>query len=233
VHVHDVGAAIQAGIEAGRPHRIAVTHFGDQQRARTAVSPRGPVAVVACAAGEGLAQVFSAAGAVPHEHFLKSQLDWQEAAVKAGVAQLEKVLEIEVFLDELPVAARETLQKETGEGKCGEITKTDEEGETLYETEITRDGKTRSVSVNAKGQVVYREEPIALADAPDAVQKVFHAQLDAGAAPSKITKITSDGEVSYLGEWTAQGACRTLTVAADGKVPSSEPESPAETTAKP
>jgi uncharacterized protein len=64
VHVHDVGAAIQAGIEAGRPHRIAVTHFGDQQRARTAVSPRGPVAVVACAAGEGLAQVFSAAGAV-------------------------------------------------------------------------------------------------------------------------------------------------------------------------
>jgi dihydroxyacetone kinase-like predicted kinase len=65
VHVNDVGAAIQAGIEAGRPHRIAVTHFGDQQRARTALSSRGPVAVVACAAGEGLAKVFSAAGAVP------------------------------------------------------------------------------------------------------------------------------------------------------------------------
>ena len=67
VHVHtdDVGAAIQAGIEAGRPHRIAVTHFGDQQRARTAVSPRGPVAVVACAAGTGLAEVLRAAGAQP------------------------------------------------------------------------------------------------------------------------------------------------------------------------
>jgi len=65
VHVHDVGAAIQAGIEAGRPHRIAVTHFGDQQRARTSLSPRGPVAVVACAAGIGLAEVFSAAGALP------------------------------------------------------------------------------------------------------------------------------------------------------------------------
>jgi DAK2 domain fusion protein YloV len=66
VHVHadDVGAVIQAGIEAGRLHRIAVTHFGDQQRARTAASPYGPVAVVACAAGEGLAEVFSAAGAV-------------------------------------------------------------------------------------------------------------------------------------------------------------------------
>jgi hypothetical protein len=65
VHVDDVGAAIQAGIEAGRPHRIAVTHFGDQQRARTAHSARGPVAVVACAAGEGLAEVFRTAGAVP------------------------------------------------------------------------------------------------------------------------------------------------------------------------
>jgi para-nitrobenzyl esterase len=29
---------------------------------------------------------FSAAGAVPHEHFLKAQLDWQEAAVKAGAS---------------------------------------------------------------------------------------------------------------------------------------------------
>jgi uncharacterized membrane protein YkoI len=144
-----------------------------------------------------------------------------------------KVLEIEVFLEELPVEAREALEKEAGEGKCGEITKTDEEGETLYETEITRNGKPRSVSVNAKGQVVYQEESIALADAPDAVQKAFHAQLDAGAGPSKICKITSDGEVSYLGEWMAQGACRTLTVAADGKALAAEPESPAETTAKP
>ena len=65
VHVDDVGAAIQAGIEAGRPHRIAVTHFGDQERARTAKWARGSVAVVACAAGQGLADVFTAAGALP------------------------------------------------------------------------------------------------------------------------------------------------------------------------
>jgi len=65
VHVDDVGAAIQAGIDAGRPHRIAVTHFGDQERARTAQWAHGSVAVVACAAGEGLAEVFTAAGALP------------------------------------------------------------------------------------------------------------------------------------------------------------------------
>jgi dihydroxyacetone kinase-like predicted kinase len=63
-HVDDVGAAIQAGIEAGRPHRIAVTHFGDQKRARTAQWSHGSVAVVACAAGAGLAEVITAAGAL-------------------------------------------------------------------------------------------------------------------------------------------------------------------------
>ena len=64
VHVDDVGAAIEAGIEAGRPHRIAVTHFGDQERARTTQSALGAVAVVACAPGEGLADMFRAAGAM-------------------------------------------------------------------------------------------------------------------------------------------------------------------------
>ncbi|MBK7610663.1 MAG: DAK2 domain-containing protein [Actinomycetales bacterium] len=60
VHVDDPGAAIEAGVEAGRPHRIVVTHFGDQ--IRHAPDPAA-LAVVACAAGEGIAEVFRAAGA--------------------------------------------------------------------------------------------------------------------------------------------------------------------------
>ncbi len=64
VHVDDVGAAIEAGIEAGRPHRIVVTHFGDQYRTRTTPEAAGAVAVVAWAAGEGLAEVLHVAGAV-------------------------------------------------------------------------------------------------------------------------------------------------------------------------
>ncbi len=60
VHVDDVGAAIEAGIAAGRPHRIRVTHFHDQMQSRPDTAA---LAVVACAAGEGLAGVFRAAGA--------------------------------------------------------------------------------------------------------------------------------------------------------------------------
>ena len=40
VHVDDVGAAIEAGIEAGRPHRIRVTHFAEQIAAARAAAPR-------------------------------------------------------------------------------------------------------------------------------------------------------------------------------------------------
>jgi DAK2 domain fusion protein YloV len=60
VHVDDVGAAIEAGIEAGRPYRIRVTHFRDQARRP---GPRGERAVVAVVRGEGLAGLCAGAGA--------------------------------------------------------------------------------------------------------------------------------------------------------------------------
>ena len=65
VHVDDVGAALEAGIEAGRPYRVRVTHFAEQvaetrQRASTRTGRR----IVAVAAGPGLGTLFEEAGAV-------------------------------------------------------------------------------------------------------------------------------------------------------------------------
>jgi uncharacterized protein len=63
VHVDDVGAAIEAGIAAGRPHRIAVTHFAEQA-ARAGRQPvRSGRGVVVMAAGPGLRRLFGEAGA--------------------------------------------------------------------------------------------------------------------------------------------------------------------------
>ncbi|MSZ77488.1 MAG: DAK2 domain-containing protein, partial [Actinobacteria bacterium] len=65
VHVDDVGAAIEAGIEAGRPHRIRVTHFADDGSTREQPeTPRTGRRVVAVAAGPGLRELFEEAGAV-------------------------------------------------------------------------------------------------------------------------------------------------------------------------
>ncbi|MFE5869949.1 DAK2 domain-containing protein [Streptomyces roseifaciens] len=71
VHVDDAGAAVEAGIEAGRPHRIRITHFAGAA-AGAAAAPAGDPgrtreparrAVVAVVPGEGLAGLCADAGA--------------------------------------------------------------------------------------------------------------------------------------------------------------------------
>jgi fatty acid kinase len=73
VHVDDIGAAIEAGIVAGRPHGISVIHLdeqvharhdarGDANRLRPAPDPASRGAVVV-AAGDGLTALFEAEGA--------------------------------------------------------------------------------------------------------------------------------------------------------------------------
>ncbi len=86
-HVDDAGAAVEAGIDAGRPHRVRITHLVTDWSRRHRVTVTAdvddpaPVAdgsctgaahrsrgqrsgIVACTVGEGLADVFRAAGAV-------------------------------------------------------------------------------------------------------------------------------------------------------------------------
>jgi DAK2 domain fusion protein YloV len=68
VHVDDAGAAVEAGVEAGRPYRIRITHFGlgDVHTAGAAGRPpreRAQRAVVAVVPGEGLAGLYTEAGA--------------------------------------------------------------------------------------------------------------------------------------------------------------------------
>ncbi len=67
VHVDDAGAAVEAGVEAGRPYRIRITHFGHGD-AHTTHAERPPReraqrAVVAVVPGEGLAGLYAEAGA--------------------------------------------------------------------------------------------------------------------------------------------------------------------------
>ncbi|MFD5394538.1 DAK2 domain-containing protein [Streptomyces sp. NPDC127097] len=63
VHVDDAGAAVEAGIEAGRPYRVRITHFGGVPRAKEpAMTARAVVAVVT---GAGLAGLCAEAGATP------------------------------------------------------------------------------------------------------------------------------------------------------------------------
>ncbi|MFJ4681119.1 MULTISPECIES: DAK2 domain-containing protein [unclassified Kitasatospora] len=66
VHVDDAGAAVEAGVEAGRPHRIRITHFAEAaarsgEREETVSHGRAVLSVVT---GSGLAQLCEQAGSV-------------------------------------------------------------------------------------------------------------------------------------------------------------------------
>ncbi|MFD4339376.1 DAK2 domain-containing protein [Streptomyces anulatus] len=64
VHVDDAGAAVEAGVEAGRPYRIRITHFatesGHDRRVQAEPAQRAVVVVVP---GDGLAGLCTEAGA--------------------------------------------------------------------------------------------------------------------------------------------------------------------------
>ncbi|MEU1886314.1 DAK2 domain-containing protein [Micromonospora rifamycinica] len=111
VHVNDVGAAVEAGVAAGRPYRISVTRFADQTAApdavpapgaeRTAagvvpaadlrsVPAPGSRAAVVVAAGAGIAELFGAEGAtvVPGNPSTGELLDAIRATAAARVVVL-------------------------------------------------------------------------------------------------------------------------------------------------
>lgn len=118
VHVDDVGAAVEAGIEAGRPHRIRVTHFAEQI-ARRQTGPGMPThrqgrKVVMVAAGDGLVDLFREAGAVvvpggPGRRPSTGQL--LDAVTESGAAE---VVVLPNDRDSIPVseAAAQTAREE-------------------------------------------------------------------------------------------------------------------------
>jgi dihydroxyacetone kinase-like predicted kinase len=59
VHVADIGAAIEAGVEAGRPYRISVSPLAP---VRPAAPVAGRRAIVAIVPGDGLAELFMGEG---------------------------------------------------------------------------------------------------------------------------------------------------------------------------
>jgi dihydroxyacetone kinase-like predicted kinase len=63
VHCNDIGAAIEVGVETGRPHRITVARFADEPVAAAARFDSDRAVVVA-ARGEGLAELVRAEGAL-------------------------------------------------------------------------------------------------------------------------------------------------------------------------
>ncbi|GAA2224541.1 DAK2 domain-containing protein [Micromonospora olivasterospora] len=90
VHVNDVGAAVEAGVVAGRPYQISVTRFADRAAAVPPAPPGDGRAAVVVATGAGIAQLFAREGAtvVPGNPSTGELLDAIRATTAARVVVL-------------------------------------------------------------------------------------------------------------------------------------------------
>jgi uncharacterized membrane protein YkoI len=66
--------------------------------------------------------------------------------------------EVEVTLDQVPPAVKETLARESGGAPMGTIERENEKGRTVYETRVDRAGKTWELEVDENGKVLERKE---------------------------------------------------------------------------
>lgn len=63
-----------------------------------------------------------------------------------------------VTLEQLPPAVRKTIEKEAGGNKIEEIEKETENGKTVYEAEVTIDGKEWEIEVAEDGKLISKAE---------------------------------------------------------------------------
>ena len=104
VHVDDVGAAIEAGVEAGRPHRIRVTNFRDAALAGSAALPAEGRGVVSVVAGAGLGRLFEAAGATVVHGGPGRRASTSEMLAGVRAARLRDIIVLPNDADSLGVA---------------------------------------------------------------------------------------------------------------------------------
>lgn len=123
----------------------------------------------------------------------------------------------EVFLAELPEGIQKAVQKEMGGGMLDGITRSFDSGEVFYDADVIDGGKTLTLTFDAKGALVSREEDVLLSAVPDATQKQIQA-LSAGGQLIGITRVTENDAVSFDVDVRQNGKVNSYSLAADGKV---------------
>ncbi len=114
-------------------------------------------------------------------------------AATAAAAGEEKVA-----FDKLPGAVKEAVKKHFPEAKVRGAASEVEDGKTTYEVELTVEGRSVNVAMNAEGKILEVEKEITVGKLPRAVRKRL-AKKYPGAKIEKAEQITRgiDGPVRY------------------------------------
>lgn len=128
-----------------------------------------------------------------------------------------KLTDEEVFLAELPEDLKKAVNKEAGGGAIDEITRSFEGGEVFYDAEVVTGSKTQTLTLDAKGALLSRQEEVILSAVPDAAQKQIQA-LSTGGQLVTIAKVTEDDQISFDVDVRQGGKVKSYSVDSEGKL---------------
>jgi biopolymer transport protein ExbD len=131
--------------------------------------------------------------------------------VAAAYAQEKKIQRAD-----LPPAVEKTVAAQSHGATIKEFSQEKENGQLLYEAEMTVNGHSKDISVDAAGTIVEVEEQVALDSLPAAVK----AGLEAKAGTGKIVKVESlikhDKLVAYEAQIRTAGKKSEIQVGPEG-----------------
>jgi uncharacterized membrane protein YkoI len=134
----------------------------------------------------------------------------------AGMAAAQEQ-EKKIKRSDLPLAVEKTVAAESAGATIKGFSKEKENGQTFYEAEMTVNGHTKDMLIDANGTVVEVEEEVAL----DALSPEVKAGLSAKAGKGKITTVETikkrDKLVAYEAKVNTNGKKSEVQVGPDGK----------------
>jgi uncharacterized membrane protein YkoI len=144
-------------------------------------------------------------------------------AMVAGLSVVFSVLAVaqeqekKITRSELPPAVEKTVVEQSKGAAIRGFSKEIENGQTVYEAEMTIEGHSKDVSIDGNGAVVEVEEQVSLESLPAAVRNGLQAKAGSGKLV-KVEKLTKkDQLVAYEAKVLNNGKKSEVQVGPDGK----------------
>lgn len=123
-------------------------------------------------------------------------------------------------IEQVPAAARKTIQEEAGQAAIEEIQPDQEDGRNVYTVTLAEAGHERQLTVAADGTLLSKDVP--LEETPPPVRNTVQGQLKGGKLES-IAKTFDDNDIYYEATIIRKdGTERSVTVGLDGKLLSAD-----------
>ena len=163
-------------------------------------------------------EIVAVATETPADQSKEKVADAAEAkAKKAEPAEAE----VKITMDKVPAAVQKAVKAYASESEIKGIEDGDVDGTKVIEFDIEKNGKKSEIAFRPNGELFSTEAEIALADAPEGVQK-FIAEKSKGGKAGAPEKVVQEGKTSYEVVIEKDGKKIEYTLSPEGKVTGKE-----------